>query len=423
LIATCVLVALVAAPAARAAFPGENGRIAFSGGIRFNQHIATANPDGSDARSLTGIALPSGEREPSWSPDGKRLVFARHNDQSSMYEIWVMNADGGNLRRVTSGFPDDSPQFTPDGSRIVFTRTRAHGQDLMLVNVDGSGLVPLTDTFLPQEQNPTVSPDGRLVAFDTTEGTGSVETISIMPTAGGAPVALATGELVSNPDFSPDGSKIAFDSCLFAVSCSLQTVPVTGGPPTPVPVLTAGNPVHPAFSPDGTKLAVTIFGGGDALVTLPADGGPIQSQLEPYDRYPSWQPAPDPEPEDELKPRLEATSAACLQRSVSIRGTPGADAIKGTQGDDVISGLGGRDVITGKGGDDVICGSNGRDKLLGQGGTDVLVGGAGSDLLKGGGGDRNRLIGGTPGAAGAGRARDVCVVGEKDSHHGCRVIR
>src|SRR5215218_1483983 len=69
------------APAAHAAYPGANGRIAFEqGGV-----IYSIRPDGSDRRQLT---TDTHSHSPRWSPNGRRLAFHRAGD------IWVMRADG-----------------------------------------------------------------------------------------------------------------------------------------------------------------------------------------------------------------------------------------------------------------------------------------------------------------------------------------
>jgi Ca2+-binding RTX toxin-like protein len=74
----------------------------------------------------------------------------------------------------------------------------------------------------------------------------------------------------------------------------------------------------------------------------------------------------------------------CLERTQTIRGTPGNDTLVGTPGADVIKGLAGDDTIDGGGGRDVICGEEGNDILVGGEGDDSLHGGSGDDRLDGG---------------------------------------
>jgi hypothetical protein len=97
-------------------------------------------------------------REPNWSPDGHRIVFAREDDTSTLkcapsctetrsdaIDVWVMNADGSGLRQLTNapGFAEEDPQFSPDGKSIVYYRLRNGDEDNMgqiwVMRADGSG--------------------------------------------------------------------------------------------------------------------------------------------------------------------------------------------------------------------------------------------------------------------------------------------
>ena len=342
---------------AQAAFPGENGRIAYHGFFSFHGHLASANPDTSDSRPISGTTG-AWEESPSWSADGKRLTFTRFNESRSEFDIWVIDADGGNQTRVTTGARDGNPVFTPDGTRIVFDR-EAGDWDLMIVNVDGTDLRSLTDTPEAQELEPTVSPDGQWVAF-------ADDGIRKMPLAGGPSVEVANAH-ASNPDYSPDGSLIAVEGCANAVidryPCGIYTVSASGGPLSPVPVVTDNpeeSPMLPAFSPDGTRIAAEMWEPrtyGHGIVTVPVTGGPVQSRFSVGDYEPSWQPRPTNP--DESQPGA-TDPGKCRGLPVTVRGTTGADKIVGTAGDDVINALGGADRIKGKKGSDIVCGSNGR---------------------------------------------------------------
>ena len=124
-----------------------------------------------------------------FSPDNKQIVYrsfhpkteaeiARYKDrlannliEPTVFEVWVMNADGSNKRQVTKlGAASFAPFFTPDGKRIIFctnyfaTDPRKRNFDLALINVDGTGLERVTtnETF---DGFPMFSPDGKKLVF------------------------------------------------------------------------------------------------------------------------------------------------------------------------------------------------------------------------------------------------------------------
>lgn len=124
-----------------------------------------------------------------FSPDGKQIVYrsyhpktaaeiARYKDrlannliEPTVFEVWVMNADGTNKRQVTKlGAASFAPFFTPDGKKIIFCTNyfasdpRKRNFDLALINVDGTGLERVTynETF---DGFPMFSPDGKKLVF------------------------------------------------------------------------------------------------------------------------------------------------------------------------------------------------------------------------------------------------------------------
>jgi Tol biopolymer transport system component len=155
------LLAALAGPA-WASFPGRNGRIAFIQG----PDIYTMNADGSDVRQLTSLGPSNSAFYEAWSPDGLQLIFVEF-PPGAPTQIWVMNADGSNQHQLFSDplYNDFDPTFSPDGKEVVFTRCQLTGNcAIYRVEADGTGMTAVTN-FDPNPDvsdiEPVYSPDGR----------------------------------------------------------------------------------------------------------------------------------------------------------------------------------------------------------------------------------------------------------------------
>jgi Tol biopolymer transport system component len=92
------------------------------------------------------------------SPDGRTIVFEMLGD------IYTIPVDGGKATRLTSGQPFDAqPHFSPDGKSIVFVSDRSQADNLWLMNADGSNVRALTRENDQRFQSPTFTPDGKYV--------------------------------------------------------------------------------------------------------------------------------------------------------------------------------------------------------------------------------------------------------------------
>src|SRR3954454_12328942 len=111
------VVAAGVAPA-HAAFPGQNGKLAFVRvALDFSSppDIWTMSPNGHHLAKLTEGS------EPKWSADGRRIVFTSGRDGDD--EVFVMDADGSHVRQLTfNQAGDGTPAWSPDGRRIAFAR-------------------------------------------------------------------------------------------------------------------------------------------------------------------------------------------------------------------------------------------------------------------------------------------------------------
>jgi Tol biopolymer transport system component len=160
MVAMAVLATLVLAPTAHATYPARNGLIAFTADTGSGNQIYTVHPNGHDLRQITHV---DGEAiKPDWSPDGRRIAFALNE-----CSIAIINADGSNLTVLPSQTPggcEADPSFTPDGSRLVYERYDPAIEDdaVWSMNLDGTDRQPITSAGAP---DPNVSPDGKTVSF------------------------------------------------------------------------------------------------------------------------------------------------------------------------------------------------------------------------------------------------------------------
>ena len=190
-----------------------------------NYEIYVMDADGGNQQNLTNN--PNSDSLPSWSPDGERIVFSSNRDGNrdgnrGNYEIYVMDADGNNQQRLTDNdFYDVGPSWSPDGKRIVFWSKRdGHfigegglSTEIYVMDADGKNTRRLTNNR-KSDFSPSWSPDGKWIAFiSDRKGDGVNYEIYVMDADGGNLQRLTNNRVDDgSPSWSPDGERIVFVS-------------------------------------------------------------------------------------------------------------------------------------------------------------------------------------------------------------------
>ena len=253
------------------------------------------DPDGENLRPLVDLQLkadvqPLGVR---WSPDGRRVVF--HAELNDNVDIYVVNSDGGKLKRLTNHDAEDSwPTWHPSGQRLAFSTNPDGIYEIYTMTAQGNVGVNLTNDPAPDKQ-PDWSTDGRKIAFATKRG----RTLSDIYTmdANGENLLNLTNHRGDDgyPRWSPDSQQIVWTSRRNGTG-DVHTMDANG---ENVKNLTPGPrcDFDPAWSPDGTMLVlsdapfveIAIMDSDEVINDLRADGRvlPLGAEWQ-GSRSPDW---------------------------------------------------------------------------------------------------------------------------------------
>ena len=299
LVATLIAIPLAFA-ADEADHPPPGSQLAF---VRDGQ-IWLLDPDGAGLLQLTDSGSDVLNRDPAWSPDGRRLAFSRGSVDGQSSEIYVMDADGSNVIQVTSEGSAREPAWGPDGHTIAFTSLISGSEGLSLIDVDADdndGSWVLLDRPAYDVQ-PAWSPDGNTITFtsdfnfyDFTYDLGAInmDGTDVRFLLQGA--AYYPGTYYFQSAWSPDGQRIAVVRCTYAVEdCypySAIAVMSSDGSGFRV-IAQAGGYSSPTWSPDGRWIAfgsTSCSSCESSLHYVRADGATEGLMVE-NGHSPAWRP-------------------------------------------------------------------------------------------------------------------------------------
>lgn len=279
--AAMTALALAAVPA-HAAYPGENGAIAFVG-ERAEEQVLYVRERG----RTTGLLRGGGLADPVFSPLGRRIAVTRDLPDIGR-AVWVLDAAGTSRRPLTAPeLTGSAPTWAPSGERIAYASGPVGARTIRIVRLDGRVDRPLT-TGPGDQFDPAWSTQG-VIAF-VQDGPGG-EDIYTVPDRGGTPRRLTSkaGD-DKDPAWSPAGDRLAFvrgTGGIWVMSRfgrgARRVVNVPGGVEDGI-----------AWSPDGSRL---LFAGGPPglrrIFSVRLDGKDLRPLSLPTSNGedPDWQPA------------------------------------------------------------------------------------------------------------------------------------
>ena len=250
----------------------------------YNLDIYVMNADGSNVRRI--VDDPEYDVGPQWSPDGRKILFM--TGRTGNFDVYEINADGTGQRNLTAGYDkaDGAPMWSLDGNNIAFSRRIEGKNQIFIMDADGSNLKRVTNSSA-NDESPCWSPDSSKLVFQSDrDGNLEIYVISV-----DGELAQLTDDPADDlsPDWSPDGSRIAFSSNRNGKQ-HIYAMNTDGSSPAQI-TNSAGEDTQPSWSADGSRIAFASTRDGNSEIYVMNADGSNQTRLtnDPaVDRYPRW---------------------------------------------------------------------------------------------------------------------------------------
>src|SRR5512143_1247569 len=255
--------------------------------------LRIARPDGTEDHR---VAFRNGGSGLSWTPDGRRLVYAElqvHRTFSLFGDLSVVDVATGKVRRLTRGARALDPDVSPDGRTVVFARRRGDRSELFTIGLDGRGLKALTASAEGVEwSGPRWNPRGDAIVAARYLPGGWLDLVRVDPATGLVEPLTHDRAKDVEPTWTPDGQGVVFRSDRDGVS-NLSLLRLADRSVSRVTNV-LGGAFQPSVSPDGRSVAYSAYSsrGYDVQVA------PLEPEAAPAPPFADAlaDPRPDPPP-------------------------------------------------------------------------------------------------------------------------------
>jgi Tol biopolymer transport system component len=275
-----------------------SGSIAFVSSTEGNPDIFLMDIDRGIIRRLTDH--PADDLRPSWSPDGRRIVF--YSNRDGFWNLYVMRANGLDVQPITTERDSfGNPAWSPDGQRVAYDTTMAGNLEIYIMCVENKCTTQRLTSQAGPDEFPAWSPDGQRIAYQAlrTERR-EIYVMDVCERCKTQPQLLYTGFFShAGPAWSPDGRHLAFAAAstnqwgIYVVDAKCYAMP--GGCAGNIQQLTASsmNSFQPAWSPDGRSIVFQGWVEGNMeLFIMDIEGNNLRRLTFNHidDRLPAWWP-------------------------------------------------------------------------------------------------------------------------------------